>query len=69
MTKLIIDDIKNCTECPFSISEAILTPDPFEHDTGVYCSIKKKRLAFSWEYAHELEDAEVPDWCPIRAPS
>ena len=68
MAKIIID-IKNCTECPFSISRAILTPDPFEHDTGVHCSMKKERLAFSWEYPDDLKNATVPDWCPIRAPS
>ena len=31
-------EIDNCCDCPHSYTEMIYTPDPFEHEEGIYCS-------------------------------
>lgn len=87
LTMTITKVIKYCTECPFHEQHAIVTPDSFEHDTGVYCSLVdidensvnrdyvshtydgeiKKRFCFSWEWASEIKQSVIPDWCPLRA--
>lgn len=71
--------VDNCINCPCSEQHQIVTPDSFEHDTGVFCSeledsIKHctydgtitKKLIFSYEWPSEIEGRKIPDWCPHR---
>ena len=39
LTTTTKQEIKYCTECPYHEQHGIVTPDSFEHDTGVYCSL------------------------------
>lgn len=63
--------ISNCLDCPFAYTEQIYTPDPFEHETGCYCS--KTEDKNSYNEKHKLVAADdwrlenytmIPDWCP-----
>lgn len=64
--------INNCYDCPYSYIEKIYTPDPFDHEEGIYCSKvedenscnKKHKLIVSddWDIRRW---SQIPDWCPL----
>ena len=64
-------EIDNCCDCPNSYQERVYTPDPFELETGCYCS--KVEDKHSYNKKHKLvaadedvrEWAQIPDWCPL----
>lgn len=65
-------EIENCCDCPNHYIEKIDTPDPFEHEEGVYCS--KVDDKNSYNKCHKLVVADdwnvkkwsqIPDWCPL----
>lgn len=65
-------EIDNCGDCPYSYTERIYTPDPFEHEEGIYCSKvedkksynKKNKLITSDEWDIR-KWSQIPDWCPF----
>ena len=82
LTTTTTQEISYCTECPYHEQHGIVTPDSFEHDTGVYCSLVSadddrnshtydghvdRKLCFTWEWASEIKASTIPDWCPLRA--
>lgn len=85
LTTVTTQEIKHCTDCPCHEQHGLVTPDSFEHYTGVYCSLVSsneddcsyrsntydghidKKFCFSWEWASEIKDTVIPDWCPLRA--
>ena len=64
-------EINNCCDCPNSYQERVYTPDPFELETGCYCS--KIEDKHSYNRKHKLvaadedvrEWSQIPDWCPL----
>lgn len=65
-------EITNCCNCPNHYVEHIYTPDPWEHEEGVYCS--KVLDSDSYNHKHKLvcaddwnveKYADIPDWCPL----
>ncbi len=80
MSVVLKTKVENCINCPCSEKHQIVTPDPFEHDMGVFCSEVKddewehhtydgvitKKLIFSYEWLSEIEGQKIPDWCPYK---
>lgn len=74
MNKLIIE-IDNCCDCIHSHTERIYTPDPFEHETGLYCELLKEANTYPGAITNDkliVSDewdvkkyADIPDWCPL----
>ena len=78
--RLVLSQVVNgCPSCPFKERHAICTPDPFDHATGIYCSLKKEEHPYPgaetdrkkvFEYDSPSEEKEfenyIPDWCPFR---
>lgn len=71
----ILITIDNCCDCPNSHEEHIYTPDPFEHETGLYCRLIKETnkyhgaitddkliVADEWDIR---KYAQIPEWCPM----
>lgn len=64
--------IENCCDCPKSYCEKIYTPDPFEHEEGLFCSKvpdtnsynRKNKMIVSDEWDVKRY-ATIPDWCPL----
>lgn len=65
-------EIDNCRDCRYHYKEHIYTPDPWEHETGLYCS--KVEDGSSYNKKHKLVAADdwdvekysqIPDWCPL----
>lgn len=67
----VMFEIDNCCDCLNSYQERVYTPDPFELETGCYCS--KVEDKHSYNRKHKLvaadedvrEYAQIPDWCPL----
>lgn len=65
--------IDNCCDCPYHYTEKIYTPDPWDHEIGVYCSQvvdknsynKKNKLVASDDYDIR-KYSKIPDWCPNK---
>lgn len=79
MSAVLKIEVENCTNCPCSEQHQIMTPDSFEHDTGVFCSEVEddeetytydgaitKKLIFGYEWPSEIEGRKIPDWCPHK---
>lgn len=71
MNKVIIE-ISNCCDCPHSYTEKIYTPDPFEHEDGLFCSQKDDKGSYNKKHKLIVADewdlrryANIPDWCPL----
>lgn len=63
--------INNCCDCPFSHEERVYTPDPFEHEFGVYCTKVPDSSSYNGKYKLVVADedvrewAKIPNWCPL----
>ena len=79
MSVVLKIEVDNCVNCPCSERHQIVTPDSFEHDTGVFCSEVEgdekiytydgaiaKKLIFGYEWPSEIEGQKIPDWCPHK---
>lgn len=51
-------EIDNCCDCPYHYTERVYTPDPWEHETGVYCSKLEDKRWRRWKkmikYANQI---------------
>ena len=69
----VIFEIDNCCKCPHSYQERVYTPDPFEFETGVYCSNVEDKNSYNKKHRLVVADedveywAQIPDWCPLLA--
>lgn len=67
----VIFEIDNCCNCPHSYQERVYMPDPFELETGVYCSKVEDRRSYNKKHKLVVADedverwAQIPDWCPL----
>ena len=64
--------IDNCCDCPNHYKEKIYTPDPWEHETGVYCSKVEDKNSYNKQHKLIVADewdvkkwSQIPDWCPL----
>lgn len=69
-------NITNCLDCSNCYTNKIYTADPFEHETGAYCSKvndtdtngfgkngKHKLINFDdWDLR---KYTQIPNWCPL----
>lgn len=67
-TNYFYQKIENCCDCKHSHIEKIYTPDSWEHESGIFCSITKTRegkdrlvVADEWNLR---KWSRIPDWCP-----
>ena len=65
-------EIDNCCGCPYHYKEQIYTPDPFEHETGVFCSQVNDNESYNKRHKLVAADdwnvekySQIPDWCPM----
>lgn len=66
-------EIDNCCDCPHHYTEKIYTPDPWEHEEGVYCSKVKDTNSYNKKHKLVVTDdwdvkrwSQIPDWCPLK---
>lgn len=73
-------EVDDCLKCPFHEKHQIVTPDPYEHEIGIYCSqtdysgtewsqetmdgLIKKRMIGCDDWYPE-KYTDVPGWCPF----
>lgn len=64
--------INNCYDCPYSYIEKIYTPDPFDHEEGIYCSKVEDKNSCNKKHKLIVSDdwdirrwSQIPDWCPL----
>ena len=65
-------EIETCCDCPKHYQERIHTPDSFEYEEGVYCSIVEDKGSFNRKPRLVAGDdrtvreyCDIPDWCPL----
>lgn len=71
----IVQVIENCCDCGNSYTEHIYTPDPFDHEEGLFCgkmytgklypgtqALHKLICADDWDLRKYVD---IPDWCPL----
>lgn len=59
--------IDNCLDCDNCTVKQILTPDPFEHEEGAYCTLIKeddKPRLISMDDWDLRKYTSIPNWCP-----
>ena len=64
-------EIDNCRDCRYHYKEHIYTPDPWEHETGLYCSKVEDKKSYNGKHKLVAADdwdvekySQIPDWCP-----
>ena len=72
MNKVCLE-ITNCCDCPYHYIERIYTPDPFECESGVFCSKSEDKRSCNKKHKLVVADdgdlrlwSQIPDWCPIK---
>lgn len=72
MSNKVCFEIDNCCDCPNHYKEKIYTPDPWEHETGVYCSKVEDKNSYNKQHKLIVADewdvkkwSQIPDWCPL----
>lgn len=65
-------EIDNCCDCPYSYTEKVYTPDPFEHEEGIFCSRVEDQNSYNKKNKLIVADewdirkwSQIPDWCPL----
>ena len=71
MNKICLE-INNCCDCPYHYIERVYTPDPWDHDEGVFCSKVKDVSSENRKHKMVASDgwnlrkwSQIPDWCPL----
>lgn len=81
MNNCIQIDVTKCIDCPYHETDGLYTPDPFEHETVLYCtktfkphdSIMCYGMRTSGPILYRVIDIDdhcnfdenIPDWCPF----
>ncbi len=68
----VIFEITNCCQCPHHYIEPVYTPDPWDHEEGVYCLKTIDKESDNGKHRQVCESdwniekyADIPDWCPL----